>query len=131
MWGSHVTRKQLRNTVNGMHGIPGPPEERRLRAAADPMHQLPIDRESEIASNLAFLSATSDDNTQIMTVCLEEHTSRIGMTIRLAANTAVLEEVVDGFKSLTRILEGAAQRGRLGFLFPCSAQLISRSQCQS
>jgi hypothetical protein len=35
--------------------------------------QLVVERENEIASNLAFLSATSDDNQKVMAVSVEEH----------------------------------------------------------
>jgi hypothetical protein len=114
MWGSQVTREQLRNTINRIAVIPELPREHSPLDHTDPSNQLPIDRENQLASNLAFLAATSDDNTEIMAVCVEEHTDGEGITIRLAMNTGNMVKVVKGFEGLACILEQAAQRGRRG-----------------
>jgi len=48
----------------------------------DQTRYLSILREKEIASNLAFLLATSDENLKVMAVCIEEHCNGEGITIR-------------------------------------------------
>ena len=75
------------------------------------LYQLPFQREKEIVDNLAFLSATTNDSTKVMGVCLEEARDRRSCTIRLASNTDGLDEVVYGFKLIAKILEQAASRG--------------------
>lgn len=74
-------------------------------------YQLPLQREKEIVDNLAFLSATTNDSTRVMAVCLEEDRGRDSCTIRLTSNTGDLHEVVNGFNHMARILERAASRG--------------------
>lgn len=76
-------------------------------------YQLPLQREKEIVDNLAFLSATKNDSTRVMAVCLEEAVNGNSCTIRLASNTGDLHEIVNGFNGLARILERAASRGHL------------------
>lgn len=75
------------------------------------LYQLPFQREKEIVDNLAFLSATTNDSTRVMAVCLEEARDHNHCTIRLTSNTGDLDEVVCGFKLMARILERAASRG--------------------
>lgn len=78
----------------------------------DPTHVLSVAREREIASNLAFLSATTDNGLKVMAVCVEEHSNGEGITIRIASNTGDLSAVTSGFAMLARILEQAARRGQ-------------------
>ncbi|MCJ1462819.1 hypothetical protein MMC07_001422 [Pseudocyphellaria aurata] len=73
-------------------------------------YQLPLQRELEIADNLAFLSATKKDPNRVMAVCLEEGRDRRSCTIRLTSNTGDLGKVVFEFRLLARILERAASR---------------------
>ena len=63
----------------------------------DSHHCLNPSRENEIASNLAFLSATSDNSLKVMAVCVEEHFNGKGITIRVASNTGDLSTVTSGF----------------------------------
>lgn len=80
------------------------------------LYQLPIQREQEIVENLAFLSATTNDSTRVMAVCLEEARDHDHCTIRLTSNTGDLDEVVHGFKLMARILERAASRGLICYV---------------
>ena len=75
------------------------------------LYQLPFQLEKEIVDNLAFLSATTNDSTRVMAVCLEEGRDHSSCTIRLTSNTGDLNEVVYGFQLIARILERAALRG--------------------
>ncbi|XTI83593.1 hypothetical protein V2W45_117976 [Cenococcum geophilum] len=62
-----------------------------------------ISREKGIASNLAFLSATSDDCLKVMAVCVEEYRNGEGTTIRIALNTGYLSEVKNGFMMFAKV----------------------------
>lgn len=74
-------------------------------------YQLSLQREKEIVDNLAFLSATTNDPTMVMAVCLEEARRGKSCTIRLTSNTGDLKDIVNGFNRIARILERAASRG--------------------
>ncbi|TVY32390.1 hypothetical protein LSUB1_G008540 [Lachnellula subtilissima] len=115
MWGSSTTWAQLQSSVNQLaklNRVPEPPKENTLFLRQSP-HRLSIVRENEISSNLAFLSATSDDGLKIMAVCVEEHVSGTGVTIRIASNSGGLLEVTSGFKILASSVEQAARRENL------------------
>jgi len=68
-------------------------------------------QEREIASNLAFLSATLDNCLKVIAICVKEHRNRKGITIQVASNTRDLLAVTRGFVKLARVLEYAAQQG--------------------
>jgi hypothetical protein len=91
MWGGAITRLQLQQTISRLQKLDELPE--------------------EIASNLAFLSATTDESLKVMAVCVEEHYNGEGITIRIASNTGVLSAVIQEFMMLAKILEQAARRG--------------------
>lgn len=114
MWGGSITRQELLQTTSlfqTLNKVPEPPKKNFLTPGVDSSHRLSIAREKEISSNLAFLSAVSDNNLHIMAVCVEEHAEEEGLTIRVASNTGDLSGVVRGFERIARVLEGAAKRG--------------------
>jgi hypothetical protein len=114
MWGGSITRQQLLQSISlfqMLDGVPEPPKENVLTSKTDSTHSLSISREREIASNLAFLSATSDNNLRVMAVCIEEHCNGAEITIRVASNTGDLSKVIQGFEKIARVLEEAARRG--------------------
>lgn len=118
MWGSAVTRQQLRQTISRLrtlNEIPEMPKENSLYSGIDATHHMSISREKEIVSNLEFLSATSDDCLKVMAVCFEEHRNGEGTTIRIASNTGDLSEVTNGFMMLAKVLEQAARRSWYAF----------------
>ena len=95
---------------------PGSPKENQppqTLSTLSASYQLPFQREKEIVDNLAFLSATTNDPKRVMAVCLEEARDRGGCMIRLSSNTGSLDEVVNEFNHMARILEKAASRGYL------------------
>jgi hypothetical protein len=115
MWGGAVTQQQLRQSISRLrklNEVPELPKDNVLAVDIDSTRHLSSERENEIASNLAFLSAISDDNQKVMAVCVEEHPNGEGTTIRLASNSGDLSEVSNGFKMLATILEKTARRGR-------------------
>ncbi|KAH6668873.1 hypothetical protein B0J14DRAFT_152312 [Halenospora varia] len=116
MWKSTVAPEQLQQSISSLqrlNEVPEPPKEHVLALDVGSTHHLGIERECEIASNLAFLSATSDDSKRVMAVCIEEHPNGNGITIRIASNSGDFSEVIKGFRMLATILEKAAQRENL------------------
>ena len=106
MWGGAVTRQQMRQTISRLrmlNEVPGMPKENALHSGIDATRYMSISREKEIASNLAFLSATSNDCLKVMAVCVEEHRNGEGTTIRIALNTGDLSEVTNGFMMLAKV----------------------------
>ena len=106
MWGGAVTRQQMRQTISRLRTLNEVPEmskENALHSGIDTTRHMGISREKEIANNLAFLSATSNDCLKAMAVCVEEHRNGEGTTIRIALNTGDLSEVTNGFMMLAKV----------------------------
>lgn len=116
MWGGTITRRELLRIITlfqTLNKVPELPKVNLLASEINSPHRLSITREKEIASSLAFLAATSDDNLNVMAVCIEEHSNKDGITVRVASNSGELSEVVRGFRNIAAILETVARRGRL------------------
>jgi hypothetical protein len=114
MWGGATTRPQLQESIRRLwrlSEVPQAPEENCLVDDRLSQRRLSVSREQEIASNLAFLSATTDDSLRVMTVCVEERPDGRGSTIRIASNTGDLTAVTSGMRRLSNVLELAARRG--------------------
>ncbi len=124
MWGSSVTREQLKKAIEDLerlNDVPQSPQENELlsRDGRDETYKLSASRENEIAGNLAFLSATTDDRERVMAVCIEEFADGTGLIIRVASNTGNLSEIKEGFQTLARILEQAARRSKFIYINTC------------
>lgn len=114
MWGSSITQKRLMQNINqlrSLNQVPEEPAENPPVLNVDTAHQLTIDRENEIVSNLAFLSAITDNYLEVMAACVEEDESGEAITVRIASNSGDLSVVVEGLTRLARVLEQAARRG--------------------
>ena len=87
-------RLQLQQTISRLRKLDKLLEVPRENLAkipeGDQTRRLSISREKEIASNLAFLSATTDKSLKVMAVCVKEHYNGEGITIRIALNTGDL-----------------------------------------
>jgi hypothetical protein len=115
MWDSETSRKRLIENITllwTLSQVPEKPKENHLESGTNKTHRLTLERENEIVGNLAFLSATTDNNLKVMAVCVEEDESGEAITIRIASNTGDLAEIAKGFQTLGRILERAARRGQ-------------------
>lgn len=113
MWGGATTRSKLQNSITSLrkvHTVLEAPTENLINGTIDSTHRLSPLLEKDIASNLAFLSVTSDDVRKVMAVCVEEHANGQGITIRIASNTGDPLAAADGFKKLGKILEQIARR---------------------
>ena len=82
-----------------------------LSGSEQSFRQLTIKRERDIVDDLAFLSASSEDSTKVIALCIEEYPSAETLTIRFAMNTGDLQFVNDGLVKLAAILKQAATRG--------------------
>jgi len=76
------------------------------------MHYLSILQEKEIASNLAFLLATSDKSLKVIAICVKEYYNRKGIIIQIVLNTGNLLAIMQEFVTLAKILKQATRRGR-------------------
>lgn len=74
------------------------------------LYQLLFQREKKIVNNLTFLSATTNDSTRIMRICLKKTRDRRSCTIRLTLNIDDLDKIVYEFKFIARLLKRAASR---------------------
>jgi hypothetical protein len=97
--------QQSISNLRQLDELPEIPRENLVNLDIDPTCQLSVVWEREIASNLAFLSATSDDSLKVMAICIEEHCNRKGITIRVVSNTGDLSAVTRSFVKLARVLE--------------------------
>jgi hypothetical protein len=96
--------------LNECPEIPKDHQQSETLSVLSSIYQLPFQREKQIVENLAFLSATTNDSTRVMAVCLEEARDHRSCTIRLTSNNGDVDEVVLGFKLMAKILERAASR---------------------
>jgi hypothetical protein len=114
MWGGSITRQDLLQSISLLRilsEVPALPGQNVPDTDVESARCLSISREKEIAGNLAFLSALSYNNKRVMAVCVEEDYDKNEITIRVAANTGDLSNVVEGFKRIAKVLEQAARRG--------------------
>jgi hypothetical protein len=72
---------------------------------------LSLRREKELVEILAFLSASTDDPSKVIAVCVEEGHNGNALVVRMAVNNGGLENVKDGFEKMARVLERAATQG--------------------
>jgi hypothetical protein len=118
IWGSSVTRQRLAQNITllwMLNEVVEKPHENSLgisMSRVDETRHLSLQREIEIASNLAFLSATTNNNKKVMAVCVEETRNGEGIIFRVASNTGDLSRVEEGLKALGRTLEKSARRGQ-------------------
>jgi len=114
IWGGSTTRQDLLRSITlfqTLTKVPEPPKHDLPEPEVESAYRLSVSREKKITSNLAFLAATSDDNLNIMAVCVEEHPNKAGITVRVASNSGEVSALVTGFTKIARILEDSARRG--------------------
>ena len=74
-------------------------------------HRLTIEQERDLADNLAFLAATTDDPLKVTAVAIEESSSDSDITIRLAVNSGKIDKVQIGFENIFRLLKETSLNG--------------------
>ena len=117
----NVSRERLKHNITilwALNEIQEIEQENQLRPDIEPhARHLSAEREREIADNLAFLCATSDDPLKVRAVCLEEEPNTLGVIVRLASNTGGLLTVKHGLERIARIMQRAARRGLSYYLY--------------
>ena len=116
MWGGAVTRQGLLQSIclfQTLDNVPESPKNNASEAENDPKYCMSISREREVTSNLAFISSVSDNCLRVTAVCLEEHSNKQGVTIRIASNSGDMVILEQGFKKMAKVLEQAARGGML------------------
>jgi hypothetical protein len=109
MWGGATTRQQLQESIRQLcklSNVPQGTEGNLLVQRGDLQRHLSLSREQEIANNLAFLSATTDDSLRVMAVCVEERADGMGATVRIASNTSDLTAITSGLRMLATSCSG-------------------------
>lgn len=116
-WGS-VSRQRLMETIvilwtlTEAPGAPNVQKPAQLTSESQATRQLSFEREKGLVEMLAFLSATTDDPSRVMAVCIEESPVGDSVTIRLATNSGDCSDIFSGFRRIAKILEQSSIRGR-------------------
>jgi hypothetical protein len=111
---SHVPRRNLMESITLqwiIRKIVEDPKENVLPEDQKSWRQLPIELERTVADILAFLSATHDDISNIMAVCIEEAHDHTHSTIRIASNSGDCAYARNAVDEIARILEKAHSQG--------------------
>jgi len=87
------------------------PKENVLPEDQKSWRQLPIELERTVTDLLAFLSATHDDKSNIMALCIEEARDHTHTMIRIASNSGDCAYARNGLDEMARILEKAHSQG--------------------
>lgn len=114
IWSSGVTREELQKCLTCLqkrNPHPQCPGENPIPLESNSTYSLNVQQECQIASTLAFLSATTDDCEKVMAVCIEDYHDSGGTTVRIASNSGDLTGIVNGFTRLAQILEETARKG--------------------
>ena len=72
-----------------------------------PGRKISLQREFDIVENLTFISATSENPENVIALCMEEQVQSNTCTFRIAMNTKLPKELVDGIRAVARVLEKA------------------------
>ena len=69
--------------------------------------KLSLQRELDLVDNLTFICATSENPENVIAICLEEQVQSNSCTFRIAMNTKLPKELVDGMRAIAQVLEKA------------------------
>jgi hypothetical protein len=87
---------------------------------------LSLQREHDIADNLAFLAGTSDNPEKVIAVCIEEQFQPNSCILRIAMNTNMPETLLLDLRAIAQVLEKADSQSKLALSRP--AHLTSRAE---
>ena len=107
-----------RNVVTLQHAsnkVPSDPEDHsaslflaRRTNAINSIHLLPFHVEQRVADDLAFIAAAEEGVKSVSAVALEQHVGAAGLTIRLAANETIPENVPSIFRRMFDLMSQCA-----------------------
>ena len=72
--------------------------------------KLSLQRELDVVDNLTFICATSGHPENVIALCIEEGIQPNSCTFRIAMNTKVPKELLDGMRAIAQVLEKADSR---------------------
>ena len=79
-----------------------PPSERKLS----------LQRELDVVDNLTFVCATSGNPESVIALCIEEGIQPNSCTFRIAMNTKVPPELMNGIRAIAQVLEKANSQSK-------------------
>lgn len=115
MLGGIISREQLQQQITLLAMLGGVQESvkyHQLTSTSNYPSSLTIDQESEIVSNLSFLSSRRKDSKQVVAIAVEATEKNHEMIIRMAVNGEDAAYLKEGLVQIGTILEKAAQMGR-------------------
>ena len=80
-------------------------------ATRDSNSSLTLSREMQLAEHFAFISSTKDDPNRVTAVCVEADQHRVGITLRVAANTDCLSHTEQELQVVADIMMQASKHG--------------------
>ncbi|KAL8684987.1 MAG: hypothetical protein Q9218_008037, partial [Villophora microphyllina] len=107
-----------RNVVNLAKAseVPGSPRtyssidwSQRCPSRSHDSFSLAFDDEQRIADDLAYVAASQEDVRSVSAVALEEHPNPPGLTVRLAANASIPDQVVDHLRHILQFLRARVE----------------------
>ena len=104
MWGGSISREQLQQQISLLAiqgGVQESVKHHQLTSPSNYPSSLTIDQESEIVSNLSFLSSRRKDSKQVVAVAIEATEKSQEMVIRMAVNGEDAAYLKDWSRSVT------------------------------
>lgn len=100
---------------NVSNRVPSDPEDNSARLwlarrtdAVNSVNLLPFEVEQRVADDLAFIAAAEEGVKSVSAVALEQHVGAAGVTIRLAANETIPNDVPSSLRRLLDIMSQCA-----------------------
>ena len=74
--------------------------------------KLSLQRELDLVDNLTFICATSENPENVIALCMEEQVQSNSCTFRIAMNTKLPKQLVNGMRAIAQVLEKADSQGK-------------------
>ena len=74
--------------------------------------KLSLQREVDLVDNLTFICATSENPENVIALCVEEQVQSDSCTFRIAMNTKLPKQLVNGMRAIAQVLEKADSQGK-------------------
>ena len=118
---SKTQKMMLENAtlLEALNKVPERPDEHSYRGERSPLRKLSPEREQQLASSFAYLSATTDDMLRVTAACVEEDADGAGITIRVASNSGDLSETKEGLESFAASITAAGDTTLCGCYLLC------------
>ena len=84
----------------------------KLDLSLPPRRKISLQREFDFVENLTFISATSENPENVIALCMEEQLQSNSCTFRIAMNTKLPKEFLNGMRAVARVLEKACSQSK-------------------